>query len=557
MGKVETLTIILGDENIGIKEIVFNASLPWLFRLSRVLFLTLITSIGYFWKKYQFGNVLFNALSWRQRVLDITVLTVFISILFFTMFYSADFGWIPNSNNPIHWSVTTPQSINARMVDALLLRQLHLDLEVHESLLNATQPYNRTYRIESGVVYYWDYVFYEGRYYSYFGIVPVLILYLPFYFLFGNHLSDIVGTFIFAAVGSVGIYFLWKELTERHLKNVPYVVYLAGLICALLASNLMSQTVDAHKYAGAIVSAFMFSVWGLFFMLRSVKHDYFSKSSPLFLFFGGLCLALAVGCRPTAILFSLLVPVILFPALRNHILLRKTIVNNPLYLSLIVLALPYIIIGAGLMWYNYARFGSIAEFGATYQLTLENISVITDVGALGTLRRAFDGLFLFLFTPFSLSPHFPFVSTNTAPSVFTGFMSQDPLIGVFALPITWFLPVMFFKRDKKATLLILNMIVVALITVILSAVFVGVQGRYSVDFFWLFAFSSLLCMGCLYKDCLKFGETITTAIRRLSFSAIGVTCFIMFAWGMVGRGNRIWHNNPIIIQYISDLIVFF
>jgi len=82
-------------------------------------------------------------------------------------------------------------------------------------------------------------------------------------------------------------------------------------------------------------------------------------------------------------------------------------------------------------------------------------------------------------------------------------------------------------------------------------------GRYTVDVWWLLVFPSLLCMGYAYKKSLKYGTTATTVVRRLSFAAIGISCFITFAWGRVGESNYIWRHNPVVIRFISDLLMFF
>jgi len=563
MGNVESLTLTLNNEHIGIQEILFNVQLPWIFQWVRVVILTLIISIVYFWKKFKFSRIAYNPQSRWQQVLDISILSFYIGILLFTIIYAVNFGWIPNSGYPMEWAPPRggAQDLNNHMVDALLLKQLHLDLDVHYSLLNAAQPYSPTYRSENKVVFRFDHVFFEGRYYSYFGIVPVLILYLPYHLITGNHLSTTAAAFVFTALGAIGIYFLWKELVKKYLSGIPYTLYLVGMICALICSHLMKLTTRAHIYESTIASAFMFSVWGLFFILRSVRNDSFDKAERKFLFLGGMCLALAVGCRPTSIFTSLLVPVILFPVLRKFFPSKKLVKDKQacktIFINLIISVIPYIAIGSGLMLYNYARFGSVTEFGTTYMLTLENHAVMTDVGFLGILRMVFDGLFSYLFTSFTLRPNFPFIFANQSLSVFTGHFPRTAIIGVFTLPITWSIFSVFYMRKKQAFSLMIAMVAVALMSLVFSAIFVGAIGRYTIDFLWLFIVPSLLCMGFLYKDSLEFGDRAAKVVRRLSFAAMGISCFIMFAWGMIGRANLIWVNNPVVIRFISDLFMIF
>ena len=60
-------------------------------------------------------------------------------------------------------------------------------------LKSLSNPYD--YRLRSmtlepaGVSYLWDAAYYIGRYYVYFGIVPELLFFLPYYLATGNDLS--------------------------------------------------------------------------------------------------------------------------------------------------------------------------------------------------------------------------------------------------------------------------------------------------------------------------------------------------------------------------------
>jgi len=566
MGDVSRLSVIFHNELVSAQEVHFNTPLPWNFRMSRVLLFSFIVTFIWLWKKYKFSDVLFDPKLRWQKCLGGCVTAVFILILFLTMFFSVDFGFIPGSGNEFDWAPHDEEHmcINGMMVEALLMGQLHLDLEPHESLLNAAQPHSIIYRAMNNVETPWDHVFFNGRFYSYFGITPVVLLLLPYYAIRGVHLSSTVATFIFSAIGAIGIYFLWKELAKKYLEDIPYTLYLAGLAAALFGSNLMLMTVRALPYEVALSGGLMFSVWGLYFILRAVQGDSYENIKTRFLVFGGICLALAVGSRPTMIFASLMVPVLLLPAIRSLLPLkdkygslgaRKTIVVNVL-----ALAAPYVVIGAALAWYNFARFGSIFEFGATYQLTGENVAVVTSTGLLGNLRRAYDGIFVFLFTNFGLqSSFFPFVSPTVPQLVFTGYMARTATIGAALLPVTWFLPgVLFIRKNdsvKRAAPVIIGMVIVGMFIAILSTVLIGAIGRYTVDFFWLFILPSLICMGLVYKEALKLGDGAAVVIRRLSFTAIGVSCFILFAWGMVGENNLIWVNNPVVLQFLSDLFV--
>ena len=570
MGDVDNMVIIIHDARFSAEELHFNTPLPFRFQWVRVFLVTFIVSMLCFWKAFGFSKFVFNPKWGKQRLIDGGVLALFIALLFFVMFFAVDFGFIPGQDREFEWSPSRRgyTAINGMMVDALLMGQLHLDYEPHETVLNARQPHSITYRYTHGVLAPWDHVFFEGRIFSYFGIVPVVLLFLPYHLIRGDgheHLSATSAVFIFGAIAAIGIYFLWKAFAKKYLKELPYTLYLAGLAALLFGSNLMLLMVRPYQYEVVIASGLMFSVWGIYFIFRAVHDDSYTRVKKRFVFLGGLFLALAVGSRPTTLFISLLVPVLMWPFIKSCFPLKngfgsiKALKTNGLVI--LSLAAPYIVIGAGLAWYNFARFGSIFEFGASYQITNENVAVVTQTGLLGNLRRGFDGLFSYLLTSFNLRPHFPYVHATYSQVLFTGHFPRTAKIGALRLPITWFLFAIFYLRRKesakKAMPIIKGLTATGLLIAILSTVMIGPLARYSVDFYWLLMFGAMICMGLVYNEVRKLGDTSAKIARLFTFAAVGVTCFIMFGWGMVGEVNFIWRHNPVVFRFLSDLIMIF
>lgn len=556
MGRVKSLTVAFRNGYFCIQNIFFNKPLPFRFFFSRVFLLAFIISSGCFWKKERFGNIKYDNKSIPQKITDICLLSVYIGMLFFIMVFSQDFELIPNWNPTYGYGY---RGTYDGLADAVLLGRLYLS-EADESLINAAQPYSETYRDENNVNAPWDYVFYNGKIYTYFGIVPTLMFYLPFRLLVGVYPSEYFSVFVFSAIGAIGLYLLWKEIVKKYLGNPPYVIYSACLAAVLFGSNLLVLAVRAKRYEIAVSSAFMFSVWGLFFILRAVYDGLFESIKPECLFAGGLCLALAVGCRPTALLTSLSVPFLLIPALRSRFPFRNIIADKSTRKAFAInaasLAVPYTVIGCALMWYNYARFGSITEFGATYQISVDNIAALTQSGLLGNLRRGFDGIFAFLFSAFKLEPSFPFVYAIKTYGIFTGRMGRDPVIGLFALPISVFLPAVIFvpkgEQIKKAIPVIAPISAAGLLFLLIIPIMTGVTPRYTVDFYWLLIIPSMMCAVLMYEEALKINVSFATAVGRFILAAVGITIFIMTGWGTVGENNLIWRNNPAVIRFLSD-----
>ena len=567
MGDVEYISVIIHDARFLVDDMYLNMPLLFRFQWARVILVTLIVSLILFWKTFGFSRFLFNPYWGRQRFIDGGVMALFVSLLFFIMLFSVDFGFVPGQDWEFGWTPNREgyTNINAMMAEALLQGRLHLDIEPHYTLLSATHPYNITYRYTHGVRAPWDHVFFEGRIYSYFGIVPVVVLFLPAYLLLGGHVSTTVATFIFSAFASIGVFFLWKAIAAKYFKDMPFTMYLAGLVVLLFGTNLMVPMVRPYQYEVAIASGLMFSVWGIYFIFRAIYDEAYDRIKKRYLVLGGAFLALAVGARPTMLIVSLLVPVMLLPFIRSCLPIKNVIKDGAarknVGLTILALAVPYMVIGTGLAWYNYARFGSIFEFGATYQITAENVGVVSQTGLLGNLRRGFDGFFTYFFSSFVLRPQFPFVFPTRPDVVFTGHFPRGAVIGVFILPISWFLLGMFYLRRKadagKAMHIIMGLAVTGFLIAVMSSVLIGPLMRYTADFFWLFMFASVICMGFVYRDACALGTVPARFVRWFAFAAVGVTCFLLFGWGMVGDNNFIARNNPVVFRFLADLFLIF
>ena len=68
-----------------------------------------------------------------------------------------------------------------RMAESLLHGHLYLEYDdIDPKLLAMEDPYDKKTREELGVNFHWDHAFYKGKYYMYFGVVPVFLLFLPY-----------------------------------------------------------------------------------------------------------------------------------------------------------------------------------------------------------------------------------------------------------------------------------------------------------------------------------------------------------------------------------------
>ena len=78
---------------------------------------------------------------------------------------------------------------------------------------------------EAGETFLWDRAYYKGKYYVYFGIVPVLTFYMPFKLLTGNDFPTFAGIVITAWVIIFAVLGLVSQIIKRWFKDVPFIIY--------------------------------------------------------------------------------------------------------------------------------------------------------------------------------------------------------------------------------------------------------------------------------------------------------------------------------------------
>ena len=160
--------------------------------------------------------------------------------------------------------------------------------------------------------------------------------------------------------------------------------------------------------------------------------------------------------------------------------------HKKLYLRIIPAAIPFIIVAAGLMSYNYVRFGSPVDFGANYNLTTNDM---THRGI--NLARNVDGIFMYLFQFPNIGANFPYVFSTSFQSPYIGKTIREAMFGG-----TFFTNIILFSllalrkvkqklKEKKVFGMVTACIVFALIIVVADTQLAGILSRYYADFLWL------------------------------------------------------------------------
>jgi hypothetical protein len=437
------------------------------------------------------------------------------------------------------------------LTDAFMAGHLSLDKEVTPELLNNPRPYDPAERMQRDTFYAWDAAYFDGKYYCYFGVVPVLIMFLPFKWLTGEHLPTFMGVFVFSALSCVLLALLWQEMVRRFMRRIPFFFHLLGALTLVLCAGVALLCRRALTYEVVVSATLMFSVLGFFLLLKSCRDSHIISFGKLF--GGALALALAVGCRPPAIFLSLLVPVFLwhmFKALPNDKVNKMKCLGK---IALCIL-IPYTVVALPLMWYNVARFGSVMDFGADYQLTVANIGALSLVDPMGKLLRILTAFHAYFFNPLDFSAHFPFATLKIdyMPPHTYGYDLGLPVyiynaavFGMVNFPILWCL---FNIRRSYCAIhenhallkrLLIMMIGVALLQILVLSLYAGVSIRYALDFMWIVTLVALACAYFTYE-----ANFDNKAHRRFILKTVYTLCFasvtIEFFLSLTGQSNFIY-----------------
>lgn len=385
------------------------------------------------------------------------------------------------------------------LAQAILQGKTYIDNDdVPQSLKDMDNPYDTAARSETaaltGDTYRWDVAYFDGHYYVYFGIVPLLLMYLPFRLLFDAPFPSAIGIIIFAMIFAYGVFKLLGLLCEKYFKKVSVGTYLLMSLAFVNCCGAMFLVKRPDFYSVPIITAMAFVVWGIYFWLKG-KHT--EKRRNLYYFVGSLFCALSVGCRPQAVLACALA----LPLFFDGFIKQKEIFKKDGIRSLTVLAVPFIAVAAGIMYYNYIRFGSPFDFGSGYNLTTNDVT-----------KRGFDigrtglGLFTYLFQPPSFTATFPYIEAVTIETNYIGKTIYELCFGglITCLPVLWFIFALpkarAILKEKKLFSLVLTLLGVGLALVIADTQAGGLLQRYFSDFGFIFFLASSIIIFALSEE---------------------------------------------------------
>lgn len=438
-----------------------------------------------------------------------------------TPFDSTRFPYTKALEYPFEKSVYDYRTFaHAVMFDSLARVQTNVNQQASDALLAMKDPYDPTERIDQGVEYMFDYAFYNGAYYAYFGLAPVLVFYAPFYALMG-YLPSYTTAATFFALLSVAAAFLCLWEAARRFVKAPGLVMLCLCGAALtLGSNILMLQSCADRYHLSIQSMQLFFFLTVYAALRACRTQTRGGRTTWF-FLTGLSTVLLVWSRATGALSgaAFVAPLFLCVAFDKK---EKRFDRLRDAVSFLI---PVLAGAAVIMLYNMARFDSPFEFGQKYQLTTESIAYNAF-----NLRSTLQAIYYFFIDGLEMVPEFPYLTVadhfvNRTGNFFYGVCNA----GAFTMPLTlciFLLPLVKEKRRGGKIFCYGLSIAMTVVIAVSGFIVAGVAQRYVCDILPVLCLVGALC--ALDVTAVEIGEK-RAALQSMASVACAATIVVGLA----------------------------
>ncbi len=335
----------------------------------------------------------------------------------------AAIGWF------YHWTVDTRGGFQSTgeadyynlLVQGYRQGHLYLSKTPPPELLAVKDPYdpaqNGAYRLP-------DASYYRGHYYIYFGVVPALVLMLPYAVVTGHELPTGTAVFLFCLAGFLAASGLWLAIRRRYFPDSAFWTGALGVLVLGMSTHVLALASRPMVWELPIASGFAFVMLALVAVYAAI-HGF----RPLLcLGLAGLCLGLAMASRPPN-LFG--VAMLLAPL---WLAWRVPHPERPWWRCVLIALAGVGLCGVGILAHNYARFDHPLEFGQNYQLTASHELKNRHFG----LNYMPHNLAVYYFCPLRWSWEFPFVAAWTPGTDIPDYAGGEEMCGLaVTFPFLW------------------------------------------------------------------------------------------------------------------------
>ena len=450
---------------------------------------------------------------------------------------------IPLPKTPQEYAATDEYT---QMLAAYSHGQLHLPYPADPRLEQVTNVYDNSELFAKEIPFLWDHAYYEGKYYVYFGVAPLITIYLPIYLVTGEAPCAALAAWIATLYALLALYWGVTQMLRAVVRAVNPLLLALTLLTMGFSSGIFLLQAMLTFYILPYLLGFVavgLTLGTLPQLARLVRLERLPQNSKTdhktvgrlrrkayaHLVVLGLAVIIMVTSRPLNLLYLI---IMLAPMLWWY--LRQVHHQRSMALAAACTGVPVIVGAILVMWYNYARFGSVFEFGQFNQLTMFD----THYHQLELNFELFWAvLYHFFWENFELSANFPYVLPITSPDLSMGnYTAVFERAGLLFFPIFWTLPLIWLllstlPRGSARRALVLGLTLCGLLVPILMlavGINAGFNMRYICDATMIWA--PLTVIACLHLDYAELKpETTGLSARELSSRELSPRALVYWA----------------------------
>lgn len=538
-GKVHDIKFNISSsdgEYITISGITVNSPAPFTFSFIRFLVFFVSGMVIYFLavspifrKSFNENKKMVTNVSWGFTAVLVAVSLVIINGTRYTD---------PDHSVADDFKSTKGNQISQEIVDAFEAGTAELDIKVSKGMLDLENPYDvsqRSNAIDAGELsgYMWDHLLYDGKYYSYYGIGPVLLIFLPYHMLTGYYFPSVWAVWLFSIGGIMFLTAFYLNFMKRFFGNIRSSLILSGLAMIQLVTGIYFCLPVTNFYEIAQASGFFFVTGGAYFLITSnVIGD--GKISNWRICLSSIFLSFGVLCRPTLAVYCIAALFFIGAGFVKNKKLsseskKKSKVNIPFMLCSMI---PFVVIGLVQMIYNYVRFDSFFDFGIQYSITINDFT-----NAEFHTKFTVIGFFNYLFKMPEFNMQFPFIHTGWADTFYPQgyyFVATGSALGLLwkALPIlSYGYGFRSYKQSESKNkrlyaVLLIAVCILCPFAIIFSIWESGFGTRYCVDFAWQILIGALVIAFTIYN---KRSDETKDHLNKLMIVSAFICAMLSFA----------------------------
>lgn len=561
-GKVNNLRVKFTGYQDGdvvqLQNIQLNAQIPFQVSLLRMALIVLLGTLAYaivcaplLRKSYQ------DSKRFCRR--SVSIMTAVVMVLAVLIVVKE----LPDGGIKNQLKLDSGNQITQELVDAFEKKQISLLKEPSEELKAMENPYDWSLRGAQEVKAEWDHVYYEGKYYSYYGIAPVILLFLPYHAITDHYCSTNLAVLLFGLIGLLFLAMTYMAIVKRWFKEVPAGCVIAGLAILFSACGIWYSLGRTLFYEISISSGFAFVAVGAYCLFSSNVLGK-GKISLVRTALASLFFGIAVLCRPTLAVYAIcLCLYFLFAIPRaGKVLTEGSVngVNRVRQIGYIICAvLPIMALGIVQMWYNTARFGSPFDFGIQYSLTINDFTHTQY-----QTHFVLIGLLNYLFAAPAFSADYPFITTPFSKMGVNGYYFSDngntsgilflalPVLAYFLYSRSALRRLPDRKSRWKSALFVGLPCVIMPLVIICSVWESGYAIRYTADFSWEIIMGAYAILFFLYQK--SQNETKKDYLRK--FMAFSMIAAILVNGIQIFNFTFPADDYPTLCSHLEQLIAF-